>query len=105
MTLATHLWIGEYHLSSAPCSDPNYQDILLIHEDPSSQFHFYVNLVKDDKWKHILQLDKNNRPTEHTDPVEYQAYLDRKEMGQPLWKLSTKSLELLCLALVENSVG
>jgi hypothetical protein len=102
------VWIGEFRVWVNPStpvavsdpSNPNkqieepYYDVLVVKEE-SPKIHTYINLVKDDQFKYLFDLDDRGYPTDHTDMAQFQAYQDRKNMGQPMWKLSSKSLERL----------
>lgn len=60
---------------------------------------YYVNLIKSDLFKFIFNVDKNYRPIEGVcDMVQYNHYIDNKEQGMPLWKLSKASV----LALLDK---
>lgn len=91
-------WIGQYRVwvtkSTPGSSEDLYYDVLLVREEDPN-FHFYIDLVRDEKFKHLFHLDKRGFPTEQTDMTQYHSYQNRKDMGQPMWKLSTGSLDKL----------
>ena len=107
------VWIGKYRVwvtQSSPALgvDPNdettqikypYYDVLLVKEESETQ-HTYINLLKDDKFRWLFDLDERNNSTKLTDETQYNAYLDRKNMGQPMWKLSGVSLHRLFCSLL-----
>jgi hypothetical protein len=107
------VWIGNYRVwvtQSSPVLelDPDdankqiekpYYDVLLVQEESKTE-HFYINLLKDDKFRWLFNLDERNNPTELADEAQYNAYLDRKSMGQPMWKLSGLSLHRLFCSLL-----
>ena len=88
-------------------------------------FAYYVNLAKSPEFKFIFGFDKRNEPTDESDKIvtsyldknnepkehitypEHESYVTRKEMSQPTWKLSKKSVERLlakCLELEKASL-
>jgi hypothetical protein len=105
------VWIGKYRVWTTQAlsvfhEDPDnhkkqiedlYYDVLLVRED-SPALHVYINLVKDEKFKHLFHLDERGYPTPFSDQNQYRSYQERKDMGQPMWKLSAFNLEkLLCV--------
>lgn len=56
----------------------------------------YVNLLKSEDFKFIFNVDKDYRPIQNAcDMVQYNYYLDNKDMQMPLWKLSKKNVASL----------
>lgn len=51
--------------------------------------NIYINLLKS-QFADMFKLDRRLQPTEATDMVEYNWYLNCKDQTQPLWKLSHK---------------
>lgn len=99
------VWIAES--STAPMINPNdnikqvedsYYDLLLSKEE-SSALHYYINLIKDEKFKWLFDLDEQDRHTQQSDAVQYKSYQDRKGMSQPMWKLSASSVNRLLSSL------
>jgi hypothetical protein len=110
------VWIGKYRVwatQSSPVTkpDPNdpskqiewpYYDVLVVREE-SDTLHYYVDLMKDDLFKHMFHLDERGKPTKNTDMVTYQAYLDRKDMGQPMWRMDGVDLNGIFTTLLYMS--
>ena len=61
----------------------------------------YLDLLKSEEFKFLFSLDKRNYPTDETDEKEFSSYLERKDMSQPLWKLSKKNVERLLAKCAE----
>lgn len=53
----------------------------------------YVNLLKSDDFRFIFNVDKDYRPIKDScDMVQYNHYMDHKDMQMPLWKISKKNV-------------
>lgn len=65
-------------------------------ENETFNVKYYVNLIKSDHFKFLFNIDKNYRPIDGScDMVQYNYYLDNKEMSMPLWKLSKQNISAL----------
>jgi hypothetical protein len=110
------VWIGKYRVWSTKATsvfkpDPintvkqPYYNVLLTYEE-NQDIHYYINLMKDEgfgSFRFLFNVDDRGNPTKDTDDGQYQAYLERKSMGQPMWKLSENSLHMLFAALLDLS--
>ena len=79
--------------------DVVYYDCLIHQID--SLFPIYINLHKDKRFPFI----EYTRPNANTDKIEYQSYLNRKEMQMPMWVLNQKNFEQIVQKCEELSKG
>lgn len=108
-----NVWIGDYKVwittpvfavspLDSSARDLPYFEVSLTRSD--SLMTYYVHLIDDDKFRVLLfDLDEKKRPTQHTDAISYQSYLDRKSMQMPLWKLSKAQIDMLLRSLLSMS--
>lgn len=115
-----NVFIGPYKILITPASygtsifdhnaeNDSYFEVLMTKLDPSEtenvnkyKARYYVNLVDEEVFRQLLHLNDKKQQTSKTDPEEYKAFLDRKHLSQPTWKLSKSTVEKLISKCMEN---
>jgi len=101
-----NLWVTSSNIDDKDISisDKNYF-LVLVTKNGNVSEKMYVNLMKSEHFNFLFNVDKNYRPVEgKCDMVQYNYYLQSKDMQQPLYLLSKENVELLIKKFSELSV-
>lgn len=107
-----HVWIGDYKVwittpvfSLSPLDskarDLPYFEVMVTRSD--GLLNYYVNLMDDDKFRFLFDVNEKKQPTDKTDMVVYNSYLNNKSMQMPLWRLSKSQIDMLLRSLLSMS--
>ncbi len=64
----------------------------LRNEKGSLPYPFYINLIEDKRFKLFSDFGKFNKTITAEEAAEYTSYIVRKNLQQPIWKLSRRTL-------------
>jgi hypothetical protein len=84
--------------------EQEYYNILLFKKGRVSSGYYltYVNLIKSEL-RILFNVDERNNPTDLSDRQQYNAYMERKDMPQPMWKLSKENVGRVLTWCVEQT--
>jgi hypothetical protein len=111
------VWIGNYKVwvttpvftvdpLDPKARDLEYYEVMVTKLDSKFKVEYYVNLMEDDQFRFLFNVNEKKQLTDKTDVVAYNTYIERRSMQMPLWKLSTRFISQLFKVLLDiNNKG
>lgn len=97
------IWVANPNISENIFSeDSNYFEIKICRKEMG--WNIFVDLFTAADFKSIFCLE-NNRPTDKTDMIEYQSFMNRKGMSMPLFKVTRQHVEYLIDKCIQLDKG